>query len=112
MKIKHQILYALEVFDFDGHHESIYDNPNDLLDMGFPVSFIFPLIDTFHSTEGYQYHRKGELVSEIIGVSYASLISALARCVGVPSNVGLGFAGRGFGMQAQIAAIQEILKNS
>jgi hypothetical protein len=112
MNIKHQILYALQVFDFDGHHEEIYDNPNDLLDMGFPVSFIFPLIDTFHSSDSYQYHRKGELVREMIGVSYPSLINAIARCVGVPSNVGLGFTGRGFGMQAQIEAIQEILKKS
>jgi hypothetical protein len=112
MNVKHQILYALEVFDFDGHHEDIYDNPNDLLDMEFPVAFIFPLIDTFHSSNSYQYHRKGELVSEMIGVSYASLISAIARCVGVPSNVGSRFTGRGFGMPAQIEAIQEILKKS
>jgi hypothetical protein len=112
MKIKDQILYALEAFDFNGHHEQIYDNPNDLLDMGFPVSFIFPLIDTFHSSDSYQYHRKGALVSELIGVSYTSLISAIARCLGVPSCVGVGFSGRGFAMQAKIEAICEILKSN
>ena len=112
MKIKNQVLYALEAFDFDGHHEQIFDNPNDLLDMGFPVAFIFPLMDSFHSSESYRYHRQGELVDEMIGVSYASLIAAIARCLGVPSNVGTGFAGRGFAMQAQIEAIHEILKRT
>jgi hypothetical protein len=99
---------AIRSFDLDQSHAKIYADPNELIESGFPASFLLPLIRAFSSSEGYKYLWRGRIVSEIIGISHGALISAIACHVGVPDDS--GFTGRGFSMQAQIEAIRKILE--
>ena len=108
--MKTKIRNALNTFEIDQHHEKIYDNPNDLIDAGFPAEFLLPLINVFQSSEEYKYFRNGKIVNEMIGISHLSLVYAIAKSFGVPSDVGSGFTGRGFAMRAKIEAIQKILR--
>jgi hypothetical protein len=100
---------AIRSFDLDQSHTKIYADPNELIEAGFPASFLLPLIRAFASSEGYKHFWRGRIVSEMIGISHRALIAAIARHVGVPDEVGSGFTGRGFAMQAQIEAIRETL---
>jgi hypothetical protein len=107
--VSDDVLKAIRAFDLDQHHEKIYDDPNDLIDAGFPADFLVPLIRAFRSTKGYQYFRRGKLVKEMIGISHLSLVYAIAEHLGVPPETGSGFTGRGFAMRAKIDAIRVIL---
>lgn len=100
---------AIKVFQLDRHHERIYDDPNELIEAGFPAEFLLPLIRVFTSSEGYKYHRRGTLVDEMIGISHAALVYAIAVHLGIPSDTGSTFTGRGFRLQANIDAIRKPL---
>jgi hypothetical protein len=108
--VKTEICKALHTFKLDQHYETIYDNPNDLIDAGFPAAFLLPLIIVFQSAEGYRYCCRAKNVDEMIGISHHSLVCAIAESLGVPSGTGSGFTGRGFAMRAKLEAIQEILR--
>jgi hypothetical protein len=103
------IIQALKTFELDQHHEKIYSDPNELIEAGFPASFLLPLIRVFESTEGYKYFYNGKVVSEMIGISHLSLIYAIAKHVGVPPETGPNFTGRGFAMRENIEAIRTLL---
>ena len=103
------ILKAIQTFELDQHHEKIFDNVNELLDVGFPAVFLLPLISVFKSGDGYQYFRGGIAVNEMIGISHLSLVYAVAKHLGVPPDTGSDFTGRGFAMRANIDAIRTIL---
>lgn len=103
------ILKAIQTFELNQYHEKIYDDPNELIDAGFPADFILPLISAFQSNDGYQYYRRGKIVNEMIGISHPILIYAIADYLGVPPDTGSEFTGRGFSMQANIDAIRKIL---
>jgi hypothetical protein len=100
------IIRALKTFKLDQHHEKIYDNPNELIEAGFPASFLVPLIKVFESSDGYKYFRKGTIVDEMIGISHLSLIYAIVKHLGLPTDVGSNHTGRGFAMQENIDAIR------
>jgi hypothetical protein len=102
------ILKAIQALDLHQHHETIHD-PNELIDGGFPATFLLPLISIFDSSGRYQYFRQGLPVQEMIRISHLNLIYAVADYLGVSSEIGLGFTGRGFAMSAKIEAIEEIL---
>lgn len=102
---------AVEQFDLNQHHEKIYDDPNILIDAGFSAEFLLPLVRAFHSSDGYQYFRRGELVDEMIGISHMSLVYAIGERLGVPSDAGSEFTGRGFAMRAVIEAIKSLFGN-
>jgi hypothetical protein len=102
------ILKAISAFDLHQYHETIHD-PNDLIDAGYPAHFLLPLISIYDSSGRYQYFRCDKPVQEIIGISHLDLIYALADYLSVPPEIGLGFTGRGFTMNAKIEAICEIL---
>lgn len=106
------IFKAIVKFELDQPHEKIYDDPNELIDADFPAAFLLPLIKTFQSTDEYQYFRRGKPVDEMIGISHAALVYAIAEHLGVPPNIGSNFTGRGFAMRANIDAIREILSQS
>ncbi len=108
---KSVILKAIQALDLHQHHETIHD-PNELIDGGFPANFLLPLIRIFDSSGRYQYVRQGRLVEEMIGISHLNLIYAVADYLGVSSEVGLGFTGRGFSMNAKIDAIESILNKT
>jgi hypothetical protein len=107
--MRSDIVTALHTFQLDRNHERIYPDPNELVEAGFPASFLLPLMRVFESSEEYKYFRDGEIVHEMIGISHLSLIYAIAEHLGVPPERGSGFAGRGFAMRANIDAIREIL---
>jgi hypothetical protein len=102
------ILKAISALDLHQHHETIHE-PNDLTAFGLPAHFLSPLISVYDSSGRYQYLRCGIPVQEIIGISHLDLIYALADYLGVPSEIGLGFTGRGFAINAKIEVICEIL---
>ena len=104
-----KVIQALRTFNLNAHHELIYHDPNELIDAGFPASFIFPLIQIFQSSSGYFIHWRGKVVNELIGISHLSLVYAIAHQLGVPTDTGSQFAGRGFAMRANIDAIRSIL---
>ncbi len=103
------VFKAIQALDLHQHHETIHD-PNELIDTGFPAIFLLPLISIYDSSGRYQYFRCGTPVQEIIGISHLDLIYAFAKYLGVSSEVGLGFTGRGFAMNAIIDAINDILR--
>ena len=103
------IIQAIKIFEFDQYHRTIYDDANELIEGGFPAEFLLPLIRIFTSDEGYQYYRRGELVDEMIGISHAALVYAIAKHLGVPSDTGSRFTGDGFRLGANIDAIRKIL---
>ena len=82
-----------------------------LIDAGFSAEFLLPLVRAFHSSDGYRYFRRGELVDEMIGISHLSLVYAIGDRLGVPPDVGSRYTGRGFAMQAVIEAIKSLLEN-
>lgn len=104
------LLRALQTFKLDQHHEKIYADANELIEAGFPASFLSPLIRCFESGTNYVYHWEGKIVDELIGISHLSLVYAIADYLGVPPETGSRFTGRGFAMEAKIGAIQELLK--
>jgi hypothetical protein len=53
----------------DQNHNRIYADPNELIEAGFPASFLLPLIKAFASSEGHKYFWDGTIVSEMIGIS-------------------------------------------
>jgi hypothetical protein len=101
---------AIRSFDLTPSHRTIYD-PNELIAKGFPGEFLLPLINSFESGDWYKYHSGGEIVDELIGISHGTLVSAIAKHLGVPDDVGSGYTGRGFAMQAEIEAIRKILRD-
>lgn len=103
------ILNAVQTFNLDQHHEKIFDDPNELIDAGFPANFLLPLINAFQSGDGFQYYRDERPVSEMIGISHRALIYAIAEHLGVPLGTGSHFTGRGFAMRENIDAIRKIL---
>jgi hypothetical protein len=108
--MKSEIVRALQTFELDQNHERIYSDPNELIEAGFPASFLLPLIRVFESNGGYKYFRKGKIVAEMIGISHLSIIYGIADHLGVPPETGSGFTGRGFAMRANIEAIRNILR--
>jgi hypothetical protein len=104
------LLRALQTFKLDQHHEKIYADANELIEAGFPASFLLPLIRCFESGTNYVYHWEGKIVDELIGISHLSLVYAIADYLGVPAEIGSRFTGRGFAVEAKIDAIQELLK--
>jgi len=107
--VNNSIVKAIQAFDLDQSHEKIYDDPNILIEAGFPATFILPLICSFHSTDGHKYFRRGKIVDEMIGISHVTLINAIAEYLGVPPDTGSDFTGRGFAMRANIDTIRKIL---
>ena len=103
------VIRAAQTFELDQPHEKIYENPNELIEAGFPGDFLLPLVELFKSSDGYKYFRRGEIVSEMIGIRHIALIYAVARHLDVPSNTGSQFSGRGFTMRANIEAIRKVL---
>ena len=103
------LLRALQTFKLDQHHEKIHADPNELIEAGFPASFLLPLIRCFESGTNYGYHWEGKFVDELIGISHLSLVYAIADYLGVPSETGSRFTGRGFAMEAKIDAITGLL---
>ena len=81
----------------------------DVIEAGFPASFLLPLIRCFESGTNYGYHWEGKFVDELIGISHPSLVYAIADYLGVPSETGSRFTGRGFAMEAKIDAITGLL---
>jgi hypothetical protein len=102
-------LRATQAFKLDRHHELIYDDPNELIEAGFPGSFLLPLVRVFQSGNGHIYHRRGTIVDEMIGISHAALICAIADRIGVPPTMGIGYSGRGFELGEKIEAIRKVL---
>lgn len=102
------ILNAIQEFELDQNHNKIYDNPNKLINVGFPADFLLPLIRVFKSTDG-PYFWRGKIVDEMIGISHLTFIYAIAEYLGVPSHIGSEFTGSGFAMRAKIDAIRKIL---
>jgi hypothetical protein len=102
-------MQALHTFDLDQHHEKVYADPNELIDAGFPASFLLPLLKVFASGDGRVFFRNGNPVGEMIGISHLSLVYAVASHLGVPPGTGSQFTGRGFAMRANIDAIREVL---
>jgi hypothetical protein len=107
--VDNDIIRALRSFDLDQSHDKVYADPNELVQNGFPSSFLLPLITNFESSDEYVYFWEGNVVRELIGISHASLVYAIAKHVGVPSEMGSRFTGRGFAMRAVIDAIRDIL---
>jgi|TARA_Y100000310_G_scaffold94317_1_gene91940 hypothetical protein len=103
---------AIRQFELDQHHEKIYDDPNELIEAGFPADFLLPLISVYKSSDYYRYFRREEFVDEMIGISHLALIYAIADYLGVPEGTGSRFTGRGFAMRATIRAINSILSES
>jgi hypothetical protein len=103
------VIRATQTFELDQHHETIHDNPNELIEAGFPGKFLLPLMEVFESSESYRYFRHGQIVNEMIGIRHSALIYAIARHLGVPSSTASGFTGRGFAVRATIEAIRKVL---
>ncbi len=110
--VRDKVVRAAQRFELDRHHELIYDDPNELIKAGFPGPFLLPLIRIFQSSDGYKYHLRGVFVDEMIGISHAALIYAIARHLGVPPSMGSEFTGRGFAMRANIEAIRRLLTSA
>jgi hypothetical protein len=102
---------AIRQFDIDQSHSKIYDDPNDLIEMGFPASFLLPLIKVYQSSDDYKYFCRGEIVNELIGISHFAIVAAIANHLGIPPDIGSQFTGRGFAMHAIIDAIRLALKD-
>jgi hypothetical protein len=92
--MRRDIVTALNAFQLDQNHERIYTDPNELVEAGFPASFLLPLMRVFKSSEGYKYFRVGKIADEMIGISHLSLVYAIAEHLGVPPGTGSGFTGR------------------
>jgi hypothetical protein len=86
--MRSDIVTALHTFQLDQNHERIYTDPNELVEAGFPASFLLPLMRVFESSEGYKYFRDGKIVDEMIGISHLSFIYAIAEHLGVPPGTG------------------------
>ena len=63
--VSDNVIRAAQTFDLDQHHEKIYDNPNDLIEAGFPGDFLLPIVKVFKSSVSYKYFRRGEIVNEM-----------------------------------------------
>lgn len=48
---RNEVLKAIQHFHLHLHHETIHDNPNELVDARFPADFLQPLITVFKSTK-------------------------------------------------------------
>ena len=99
---------AIEILD----HNKVYHDPNILIEQGFEAEFVLPLIQLFKSSPDYVYFCKGDIVDELIGVSHARLIYAIADYLKISKKVGTGYTGKGFAMQAVIEAIKRKLDYS
>jgi hypothetical protein len=101
---------AIRTFDLSSNHRTIYD-PNDLIAEGFPATFLLPLIGVFESDNSYIYYLRGKIVEQMIGVSHVALVSAIAKHLGLPDDIGSGFTGGGFRLDAIVSAIRKVLSN-
>lgn len=106
------LLRALQTFNLDQNHRKIYADPNELVEAGFPASFLLPSITCCESDANHIYHWRGKIVDELIGISHFSLVNAIADGLGVAPATGSDFTGQGFAMRANIDAIQELLKSA
>jgi len=106
------IVRAVQRFDLNQSHNYVHDDPNELIKIGFPASFLLPLIRVLQSSTGYNYFWRGQIVDEMIGIPHITLVYAIAEHLGISPDIGSNFTGRGFAMQAVVDAIQQILRSS
>jgi hypothetical protein len=106
------ILRAVQKYELDQNHNKVYDDPNELIEIGFPASFILPLIRVFRSREEYKYFWRGQIVDEMIGISHLSLVYAIAEDFGISSDAGSKFTGRGFAMRAIVDSIRQVMRSA